>query len=181
MCYWITKQLVTAIALRYDGLSIFGTRINRIFISICSFWTRSASAFRLLVSLPQESETNDTHELVHNKQEAFQQAFELVRRYLNENQESRNANYSNKVHGPTCKDGPTVLLYHTAIAVGTTSKIASPWKRPYFIVKCSNEVTVRIKEINSSKQQFVHYDQLKPFFEPPPISNVNTRIKPGNF
>ena len=44
-----------------------------------------------------------------------------------------------------------------------------------------NDVTFRIKEDNSSKQQIVHYDRLKPFFEPPPTSNVPTRNKPRSF
>ena len=33
---------------------------------------------------PQEKTTTDVHEFVHNKQQAFQRAFELVRRNLNE-------------------------------------------------------------------------------------------------
>ena len=129
---------------------------------------------------PQENETTAIHEFVHNKQKAFQRAFELVRRNLNEKQKRRNAIYNKKVHGPTYKEGQKVLLYHPATAVGTTSKFASPWKGPYFIKKCLN-VTFRIKEANSSKQQIVHYDRLKPFFEPPPTSNVPTRNKPRNF
>ena len=44
-----------------------------------------------------------------------------------------------------------------------------------------NDVTFRIKEENSSKQQLVHYDRLKPFFEPPPTSIVPTRKKPRHF
>ena len=73
------------------------------------------------------------------------------------------------------------MLYHPVIAVGTTSKFASPWKGPYIIEKCLNDVTFRIKEENSAKQQIVHYDRLKPFFEPPPTSNVPTREKPRIF
>ena len=130
---------------------------------------------------PQENETTDIHEFVHNKQKAFQRAFVLVRRNLNEKQKRRNAIYNKKVHGPTYKEGQKVLLYHPAIAVGTTSKFASPWKGPYIIESCLNDVTFRIKEENSSKQQIVHYDRLKPFFEPPPTSNVPTRNKPRNF
>ena len=85
---------------------------------------------------PQENETTDIHEFVHNKQKAFQRAFKLVRRNLNEKQKRRNAIYNKKVHGPTYKEGQKVLLYHPAIAVGTTSKFASPWKGPYIIEKC---------------------------------------------
>ena len=44
-----------------------------------------------------------------------------------------------------------------------------------------NDVTFRIKEENSSKQQFVHYDRTKPVFEPPPASNVPIRNEPRNF
>ena len=130
---------------------------------------------------PQENVTTDIHELVHNKQQAIQQAFELVRRNLNEKQKRRNAIYNKKVHGPTYKEGQKVLLYDPAIAVGTTSKFASPWKGPYVIEKCLNDVTFRIKEENSSKQQIVHYDRPKPFFEPLPTSNVPTRNKPRSF
>ena len=131
---------------------------------------------------PQDNATTDIHEFVHNKQQAFQRAFELVRRNLNEKQKRRNAIYNKKVHGPTYqKKGQQVLLYHPAIVVGTTSKFASRWKGPYVIEKCLNDVTFRIKEESSSKQQIVHYDRLKPFFEPPPTSNVPTRIKPRSF
>ena len=49
------------------------------------------------------------------------------------------------------------------------------------IEKCLNDVTFKIKDENSSKQQIVHYDRLKPFFEPPPTSNVPTRNRPRNF
>ena len=106
--------------------------------------------------------------------------FELVRRNLHEKQKRRNAIYNKKVHGPIYKEGQNVLLYHPVIAVGTTSKFASPWKGPYVIEKCLNDVTFRNKEENSSKQ-IVHYDRLKPFFEPPPTSNVPARNKPKNF
>ena len=130
---------------------------------------------------PQENETTAIHEFVHNKQQAFQRAFELVRRNLNEKQKRRNAIYNKKVDGPAYKEGQKVLLYHPATAIGTTSKVASPWKGPYIIEKCLNDVTFRIKDENSPKQQIVHYDRLKPFFEPPPTSNVPTKNRPRNF
>ena len=51
------------------------------------------------------------------------------------------------------------------------------------IENCLNDVTIRNKEENSSKPQLIHYDRLKPFFEPSntPTSNVPTRNKPRNF
>ena len=130
---------------------------------------------------PQENEAIGFHEFVHDKQQAFQRAIELVRRNLNEKQKRWNAIYNEKVHGPTYKEGQKLLLYHPVIAFGTTSKFASLWKGPYVVENCSNDVTFRIKEENSSKQKFVHYDRLKPVFEPPRTSNVPTRNKPTNF
>ena len=102
---------------------------------------------------PQEKATTDIHEFVHKKEQTFQRAFELVRRNLNEKQKTPKSYLRlKKVHGPTYKEAQNVLLYHPAIAVGTTSNFASPWKGPYVIEKCLNDVTFRIEEENSSKQ-----------------------------
>ena len=131
--------------------------------------------------IQQENETSVFHEFVHNRQQAFQRAFELVRRYLNEKQKRQNAIYRKKNNGPTYKDGQEVLLYQTTIAIGTNSNLASPWKGPYIIQKALNNVTFKIRGENSLKQQNVHYDRLKPVFEPPPTSNVPTRNKPRIF
>ena len=49
---------------------------------------------------PEENETTDFYEFVHIKEQAFQRAFKLVRRNLNEIQKRRNAIYIEKVHGP---------------------------------------------------------------------------------
>ena len=118
---------------------------------------------------------------MHNKQQAFQRAFEPVRISLNEKQKRRNDIYIKKVQGPTYKEGQKALLYHPVIAVGTTSRFASPWKGPYVIETCLNDVKFRNMEETSSKQQIVHYDRLKLFFEPPPTSNVPTGNKTRNF
>ena len=85
-----------------------------------------------------------------------------------------------EAHGLIYKEGQKVLLYHPDIAVGTTSNFKSNRKGPFIIEKCLNDVTFRIKQKNTSKQQIVLYDQLKPFFEPPPTSNVPTRNKRRN-
>ena len=129
---------------------------------------------------PQENETIDLHQFVHKKKQAFQRAFELVRRNLNEKQKRRNAICNKKVHGPLYKEGQKVFFFHPAIAIGTTSHFKSSWKGPYIIEKCLNDVTFRIKEENSTKQQIVHYDRLKPFFDPPPTSNLPIRNKSKN-
>ena len=129
----------------------------------------------------QENETNDFPEFVHNKQEAFQRVFELVRRNLNENQKSRNTIYSKTFHGPAYKEGQKDLLYHPALPDGTTLEFASSWKGPYIIEHCLSDVAFKINEENSSKQQIVHYDPLKPIFEPLQTSTVPAKNNPKTF
>ena len=73
------------------------------------------------------------------------------------------------------------MLYHPAIAIGRTSKCASPWKGTHIIEKFLNDVTIRNKKEKSKKQQIVQYDSLKLFFETPPTSNVPTRNKRRTF
>ena len=107
---------------------------------------------------PQKNSITNIHEFVHNKQQAFRRAFELVRRSLNEKEKRRNAIYNKKFHGLTYKKGQKILLHHPAIAIGTTSKFARPWKRPYVMEKGLNDVTFRIREENASRQQIVYYD-----------------------
>ena len=127
---------------------------------------------------PQEPETTAIHELEQDKQQAFQQTFAVIRHKLNEEKKTPKCHL---LHGATYKEGEKVLLYHPTIAVGTTFKFASPWKGPYSIEKCLNDVTFRIMEQNSSKQKSVHYDRLKPRVEPPPTSSAPTGNKPRNF
>ena len=79
---------------------------------------------------PQENATTDIHEFVHSKQQAFQRAFELVRRNLNEIQKRRTLSTIKRSTAPHTKEGQNVLLHHPNTAVGTTSKFASPWKGP---------------------------------------------------
>ena len=68
-----------------------------------------------------------------------------------------------------------VLLHNPVVPVGKSHKFFSPWKGPYVILQCLNDVTYRIQEIARQKELIVHYDRLKPFHEPPPTSNVPTR------
>ena len=53
---------------------------------------------------PQETEITNIHKFVHNKQQAFQLTFALVRGNLNEKQKRRIAIYSRKFHGPPYKE-----------------------------------------------------------------------------
>ena len=118
----------------------------------------------------------DVHNWVSQKEEAFRQAYELVRRNATTQQRRRNNLYNKHVHGPKYKEGEHILLHYPVVQPGKSPKLSSPWRGPYEILKCLNDVNYRIKEITTGKVQVVHYDRMKRYHGPIPVaSNVQTR------
>ena len=126
---------------------------------------------------PSDQPPADIHEFVSARQIRFQKACDSARTALKFNQRRRKALYNRKVHGPTYQVNQKVLLRNPVVPVGKSSKFFSPWKVPYVILQCLNDVTYRIQEIATQKELVVHYDRLTLFHEPPPTSNVPTRDK----
>ena len=88
----------------------------------------------------------------------------------------RNNLYNKRVQGPTYNEGEYVLLHYPVVQPGKSPKLSSPWRGPYVIVKCSNDVNYKIKEMTTSKVHVVHYDRMKRYHGPIPVaSNVQTR------
>ena len=84
--------------------------------------------------------------------------------------------YNKRVHGPKYKEGEHILLHYPVVQPGKSPKLSSPWRGPYEILKCLNDVNYRIKEITTGKVQVVHYDRMKRYHGPIPVaSNVQTR------
>ena len=129
----------------------------------------------LMHPAPEAEKPMSPTDFVYNRKLAFQRAFELVRANINKNQKRRNAIYNEKIHGPTYEQGQKVLLHTPVVPVGQTTKFHNPWRGPYVILDCFNEVTYKIRELSTSKELIVHYDRLKPFGEKPATSNVPTR------
>ena len=130
-----------------------------------------------MYSNPSDQPPADIHEFVSARQVRFQKAYDSARTAVNFNQRRRNAIYNRKVHGPTYQVNQKVLLQNPVVPVGKSPKYFSPWKGPYVILKCLNDVTYRIQEPATQKELVVQNDRLKFFHEPPPTSNVPTREK----
>ena len=124
---------------------------------------------------PIDQPPADNHEFVSARKIQFQKAYDSARMALNFNQKRCNAMYSRKVHGPAYQVDQQVLLHNPVFPVGKSHKFFSPWKGPYVILQCLNDVTSRIQEIATQKELIVHYDHLELFHEPPATSNVPTR------
>ena len=126
---------------------------------------------------PIDQHPADIHYFVSARKVQFQKAYDSARMALNFKQKRLSAIYNRKVHGPTYQVHQKVSLHNPVIPVGQPQKFFSPWKDPYVVLKCLNNVTYRIQEIATQKQLIVHYDRLKLFHEPPPASNVPTPDK----
>ena len=126
---------------------------------------------------PSDQPPANIQEFVSTRQVRLRKAYDSARTALNFNQGRRNALYNRKLHGPTYQVNQKVLLHNPVVPVGKSPKFFSPWRGPYVISQCLNDVTYRIQEIATQKELVVHYDQLKLFHEPPPTSNVPTRDK----
>ena len=129
----------------------------------------------LMYRPPPSTTPTDVHDWVSQKEEAFRQAYELLRRNATTQQRRRNNLYNQRVHGPTYKEGEYVLLHYPVVPVRKSPKLSSPWRGPYEILKCSNDVNYRIKELTIGKVQLVHYDRIKHHGPIPVASNVQTR------
>ena len=80
---------------------------------------------------PPSTTPIDVHNWVSQKEEAFRQAYELVRRNATTQQRRRINLYNKRVHGPTYKEGEYVLLHYPVVPVGKSPKLSSLWRGPY--------------------------------------------------
>ena len=133
----------------------------------------------LMYPPPDSHVPTNINAYVMTRQQNFHQAFELVRRNTTAQQRRRNALYNRKVHGPTYKEADFVLLHYDVTVPGQSPKLSSPWRGPYRILKCINDVNYKIEELSTGKQQIVHYDRLKRYHgSPPPSTTIPTRPSP---
>ena len=130
----------------------------------------------LMYRPPPSTTPTDVHDWVSQKEDAFRQAYELVRRNATAQQRRCNNLYNKRVHGPTYKEGEHVLLHYPVVQPGKSPNLSSPWRGPYESLKCLNTVNFKIKEVTTGKFQVVHYDRMKHYHGPVPVaSNVQTR------
>ena len=130
----------------------------------------------LMYRPPPGTTPTDVRDWISRKEEAFRHAYEVVRRNATTQQRRRYKLYNERVHGPTYKEGEYVLLHYPVVTVGKIPKLASPWRSPYDVLKCSNDVNYKFKELTTGKVQVVHYDRMKRYHGPIPVaSNAQTR------
>ena len=126
----------------------------------------------LMYRPPSSTTPIDVPDRISQKEDAFRQVYELVRRNATAQQRRRNNLYNKRVHGPTYKEGDYVF-YYPVVQPGKTPKLSSPWRGPYEVLKCLNDAKYKIKELTTGKIQVVHYDRMKRYHGIVPVaSNV---------
>ena len=116
---------------------------------------------------PEQPNKTDVHQFVQQERVDKQRAHEVARLDLQAAQLRRNVLYNSKLHGPRYKPRDNVWLHSSVISKGMSPKLSSPWKGPYTIVQCFNDVTYKMKNTVNQKETIVHYDRLKPFAQRP--------------
>ena len=102
----------------------------------------------LMYRPPSSTTPTDVHDWVSQKEEAFRQAYELVRRNATAQQRRRNICTTNMYMAPHTKKAN---LHYAGVQPGKSSKLSSPWRGPYKILNCFNDVNYKIKKLTTSK------------------------------
>ena len=80
----------------------------------------------LMYRPPPSTKPIDVHDCVLQKEEAFRQEYELVRRNATTQQRRGNNLYNKRVHGPNYEEGEYVLLHYPVVLVGKNPKLSGP-------------------------------------------------------
>lgn len=91
----------------------------------------------------------------------LQLAYEMAKENLERNASNQVVQYNKKAKEVTLAPGDKVLLYNSAVMVGTSKKLAKPWTGPYRILEKIGNVTFYVQEIGTRKTQIVHANRLK--------------------
>ena len=91
--------------------------------------------------LTEQPNKTDVRQFFQQKRVDMQRAHEAARLHLQAAQLRCNALCNSKTHGPRYKPGDNVSLIASLTPKRVSSKLLSPWKRPYAIVQCLNDVT----------------------------------------
>lgn len=120
-----------------------------------------------VVPRPEGTRDEDLSEYVEHLQDALQDAHEVTREHLQRSAQYQKRNYDHR--SATAKKytiGQAVWYYNTQRKKGVCSKLTSPWRGPYTVVQCINDVTYRIQRNMRSDAFVCHVDNLKSYEGP---------------
>ena len=93
------------------------------------------------------------------------EAFELVKIHVKQQQRKQKIGYDKKIHGAALEVGQKVWRHTPRGKRGLSPKLLTYWQGPFIIEEKLSEVNFLIGKPNSRNRQVVHFNRLKPFFE----------------
>ena len=113
----------------------------------------------------------------------LQETQQLMREYMDVEQERQKSYYDRSKYGPSFKVGEDVLVFNPTVKKGETRTFTSFYRGPYIIVEIINDLIFKVEDKKTRKTIKNYYDRLKKYqkrenpFTPEPQAKRKTIIK----
>ena len=125
----------------------------------------------LQYGLPTQYPDGDIHEVAHAYHKAINEAYAHARTNLDAAHRSQQSAYDRRARGHRYEEGDRVYVFTPVAKAGAFHKFASYWDGPATIVKRASDVDYLVHDDATMKERLVHFDRLKPSFDPPKLSS----------
>ena len=136
-----------------------------------------------IYSTPQTTKYATPSDYVFTMKQKLQETHQLMREYLDVEQERQKLYYDRSKFRPSYKVGEELLVFNPTVKKGETRKFTSFYRGPYKNIEVINDLNFKVEDKKTRKANKVHYDRLKKYkirekpFTPEPRAKRKTTIK----
>ena len=112
-------------------------------------------------STPQTTIYATPSDYVFTMKQKLQETHQLMREYMDVEQERQKSYYDRSRYGPSYKFGEEVLVFNPTVKKGETRKFTSFCRGLYIIVEFINYLNFKVEDKKTRKAIKVHYDRQK--------------------
>lgn len=114
-----------------------------------------------VIGQPDEGEGwEDEEDYVQSLKNKLQSIHELARKFLKERSQYQKRTYDLYAKRRKLGIGQAVWIHEPIRTKGVCSKLTSPWKGPFVVTKCIDDVTYKVKRGRSQSPKVYHIDRL---------------------
>ena len=114
-----------------------------------------------IYSTPQTAIYATTSDYVFTMKQKLQETHQLMREYVDVEQERQKTYYHCSKYKQNYKVGEKVLVFNPTVKKGETRKSTSFYRGPYIIIVIINNLSSKVEDKKTRKTIKVHYDRLK--------------------
>ena len=93
----------------------------------------------------------------------LQEKHQLMRQYVDVEQERQKTYYDRRRYGPSYKVGEKLLVFVPTVKKGETRKFTSFYREPYTIIEIIKDFSFKVEDKQTTKAIKVHYDRLQKY------------------